>query len=350
MRKLRRFWKVLETLPRPAAERLEWRRLLGDEWPIAEPLLRQTGALVERVWCPSPSGVDCPRRVIRHDDGRIVAVCGDDPRNCDTLSLALEDIAVLELDVGRFAQALAGPLGLKPAPSWIREPDILELGTHQVAAGQAVPVELLWARTPDQAAQAIAVIVHSVHAPFAIATPTDRFVGAEARAKIRQAGGMHVSLSDTLDADDHGTLVGQHASAEIFAPVRRPGISAPQRAWVLPPDARWEELAFDFVELEVINIRFRGETRRFEPEHLGMKNRKNGRPTLQWSLLRQMALAGGQLTWRDQGAKIRIKKQKQELSNRLKAAFGIEGDPVRWDGDGNAYVTRFVLRASGLRP
>jgi hypothetical protein len=111
MRKLRRFWRALEILPRPAAERLEWRRLLGDEWSIAEPLLRQTGALVERVWCPSPSGVDCPRRVIRHDDGRIVAVCGDEPRNCDTISLTLEDIVVLELDVRRLAQALAKPLG-----------------------------------------------------------------------------------------------------------------------------------------------------------------------------------------------------------------------------------------------
>jgi hypothetical protein len=178
MRKLRRFWKVLETLPRPAAERLEWRRLLGDEWSVVEPLLRQTGALVERVWCPSPSGVDCPRRVIRHDADRIVAVCGDRPRNCDTLSLALQDIAVLELDLGRFAQALAGPPGLKPAPSWIREPDILELGEHQVAAGRGVPVVLLWARTPDQAAQAIAFLVHAMDAPFAVARPTDRFGAA----------------------------------------------------------------------------------------------------------------------------------------------------------------------------
>jgi hypothetical protein len=111
MRKLQRLWRALEDQQSLAAERLEWLRLLGDEWPIVEPLFRQTGALVDRVWCPSPGGPDCPRRVVRHDSGRIVAVCGDDPRNCDTLSLAPEDIAVLELDVGSFAQALAGPSG-----------------------------------------------------------------------------------------------------------------------------------------------------------------------------------------------------------------------------------------------
>jgi hypothetical protein len=348
MRKLKRFWRALEILPRPAAERLEWRRLLGDEWSIAEPLLRQTGALVERVWCPSPSGMDCPRHVIRHDDGRIVAVCGDEPRNCDTISLTLEDIVVLELDVRKLAQALAGPLGLKAAPSWVRGPDILELGTHQVAAGQGVPVVLLWACTPDQAAQAIAFLVHAMDAPFAVATPTDRFVGAEARARIRSAGGLHVLLCDAVGADAHGTLVGQHAYQEVFAPVRQSGTPGPQRAWVLPPDARWEELAIDFVELEVVNVRFRGETRRLEPEHLGMKNRKNGRPTLQWTLLQRLALAGGELDWRDRGANISIKKQKQALSDRLKAAFGIEGSPIKWDEARSAYLARVVLRASGL--
>jgi hypothetical protein len=106
----------------------------------------------------------------------------------------------------------------------------------------------------------------------------------------------------------------------------------------------------DFVELEVVNIRFRGETRRFEPEHLGMKNQKNGRPTLQWTLLQQMALSGGQLAWSNPRATTRIKKQKQELSHKLKAAFGVEGDPIEWDGDNNAYVARFALRASGVRP
>ena len=54
MKKLHRLWRALEALPGLAAERLEWRRLLGDEWPIVGPLSRQTGALVDRVWCPSP--------------------------------------------------------------------------------------------------------------------------------------------------------------------------------------------------------------------------------------------------------------------------------------------------------
>jgi hypothetical protein len=354
MRKLPRLWRALEALPGLAAERLEWRRLVGDEWPIVEPLFRQTGALVDRVWCPSPGGPDCPRRVIQHDDDRIVAVCGDQPRNCDTLSLSMDDIAVLELDVRRLAAALAQPLGLSGAPRWVEEPDVLHLGTHEFAAGLGVPILLLWARTPYQADRAIAGLVHSVVGPFALTTPTDRFVGAQAREKITLAGGIQVPLDDVVGVDDHNRLVGQRPPEAVFARVReavaRPAAgSRPARAWVLPADARWEELTFDFVADEVINVRFRGETRRFEPEHLGMKNQKNGRPTLQWTLLQQMAVGGGQVAWTDRAATDRIKKQKQALSDRLTAAFGIEKDPIDWNDEAGAYVARFVLRASGLR-
>lgn len=348
MRRLPRLWRALETLPGFAAERLEWRRLLDDEWPILEPLFRQTGSLVDRVWCPSPGGPDCPRRVIRHDDDRIVAVCGDHPRNCDTLALNLEDIVVLELDEGRLAKVLAGPLGMRAAPSWFRKPDLLELGTHQVAAGHGVRVVLLWARTPDQTYRAIEFLTHAVDAPFVVATPTGRLVSAEARTKIRLAGGMHVPLSDAVGANDHGALVCQLSPAEILAPVRGAGIPGPQRAWVLPAEAQWEELAIHFVEREVINARFRGETRRFEPEQLGMKNRKNGRPTVQWTLLQQLALLGGELDWRNRGATTPVKKQKQVLSDKLRTAFGLEGDPIPWNGTKSAYVARCSLRASGL--
>ena len=354
MRRLPRLWRALEALPGLAAERLEWRRLVGDEWPIVEPLFRQTGALVDRVWCPSPGGPDCPRRVIRHDDDRIVAVCGDQPRNCDTLSLSMDDIAVLELDVRRLAAALAQPLGLSSDPRWVQEPDVLQLGMHEVAAGLGVPILLLWARTPHQADRAIAGLVHSVAGPFALTTPTDRFVGAQAREKITLAGGIQVPLDGVVGVDDHNQLVGQRPPEAVFARVReavaRPAAgSRPARAWVLPADARWEELTFDFVADEVINVRFRGETKRFEPEHLGMKNQKNGRPTLQWTLLQQMAMGGGQVAWTDRAATDRIKKQKQALSDRLTAAFGIEKDPIDWNDEAGAYVARFVLQASGLR-
>ena len=114
--------------------------------------------------------------------------------------------------------------------------------------------------------------------------------------------------------------------------------------WLLPADARWQEITVNYIEDAVIRVRFRGETRRFEPEDLGLRNRKNGMPLVGWTLLRTLARCDGELSWKDAGASTRIKKQKQLLSRALKTCFGIEDDPIVWRG--KAYRARFVIKDS----
>ena len=76
---VRRFWQALEDLPGCAESLLDWQDAIGDEFDPVSFLLRKTGALAARVGCPSPGGADCPRRIVRHGDGSIVAVCGSQP-------------------------------------------------------------------------------------------------------------------------------------------------------------------------------------------------------------------------------------------------------------------------------
>jgi hypothetical protein len=111
----------------------------------------------------------------------------------------------------------------------------------------------------------------------------------------------------------------------------------------LPANTRWEDLTFEFTAEEVVNVRFRQETRRYEPEHFGMKSKKNGRPTTLWTLLRSIAQLAGSLTWRDRAASTTTKKQKQLLSSRLMSLFGILGDPIPWRPAQRAYVARFAI-------
>src|SRR5687767_8098390 len=103
MRNLGRFWRTLERFPGCSAAELEWKRSLGEEFALVARFLRRTGETVSSVWCPSPWGEYCPRRVIRHADGSIVAVCGEAPRRCDSLGLTRSDIAVRALDVHQLA-------------------------------------------------------------------------------------------------------------------------------------------------------------------------------------------------------------------------------------------------------
>ncbi len=139
MRRLRRLWSAFETIPGLTADRLEWQRRLEDEWPVAEPLLRRTGRVVEQVWCPSPSGDGCPRSIVLHPDGRIVAVCGDRPMRCDPLPLSPDDIAVLAIDRAKLAAALARVFELDATTAAPISPAAYLLGEHVVASGSGFP-------------------------------------------------------------------------------------------------------------------------------------------------------------------------------------------------------------------
>ena len=85
---------------------------------------------------------------------------------------------------------------------------------------------------------------------------------------------------------------------------------------------------------------------RLEPEHLKMKNQRSGKPTLQWTLLRSLAAKGGSLTWQDDDATDRVKKQKQELANKLKTTFQLTDDPIPHSDSEKAYKARFVIKAA----
>ena len=140
-------------------------------------------------------------------------------------------------------------------------------------------------------------------------------------------------------------------AAELLAPLRERLLASLSptplgRLWVLPPGTRWEDLTFDLVADDAVNVRFGAETRKFGPEQLGMRNKKNGQPTLAWTLLEIMAVKAGTLSWNDPEASVGLKKQKQLLSTLLRNAFGIRDDPIVWRAGQGIYQARFTIRDS----
>ena len=83
---------------------------------------------------------------------------------------------------------------------------------------------------------------------------------------------------DVLFAELRSAVVGASAAVD------------PDLVWPLPPDARWEEVTIVFVADEVINVSFRRDTRRFEPDQLGMKDARSGKPKRQWTYLKMLAI------------------------------------------------------------
>ena len=113
MQPLDRLWFCLESIPGLCLLRSDWEGRLGHELPSAEPFLRPTDRPSQNYPCPDPGG-GCARRVVVHDTGEIVAVCGDSPRRCERVVLTKTDVVLYQFDVPAFCRELARLLEIEP--------------------------------------------------------------------------------------------------------------------------------------------------------------------------------------------------------------------------------------------
>jgi len=344
-----RLWNALDEIPEATTDRREWRLALQDEWPAAAPYLTPTGRLAKEIACHSPGGDGCPRKVVKLADSRVRAVCGNRPAECDAIDLKREDVACLALDRKALAKLVCAVLSANA--DYHENGAVAHLGSHAVAAGIGIPILLLVPGPRADVPPNIMAAPDEDSGPRAIVVPTRRSLPDAVKGALQARGDMILALSDITVLDENSRLVGTQPAVSILAPLRDKLLAKEQaaptgRVWLLPPEARWEDLTFDFIAEEVVNVRYRDRTRRFEPEEFGMKNRKNGRPTVLWVLFQAIAQRGGSLTWVEQKAATRIKKQKQLLSDALRHLFGIQDDPIPWRRAQAAYVARFVVRDS----
>jgi hypothetical protein len=360
--RISKFWKALDALTDAATDRREWASLLGDEFGCVVvdepdcllPLVRSIGTPATSIACPSPGGDGCPRRIVHHDDGAIRAVCGDSPKACADLDLNKNDIMIYGLDRVGLARSIAAALDLSNRPASFNRRPVFKIGSHDVFAGRGFPV-FLTVPGPlvcEDAAQFDEVVAHP--GPKLLLAPTLSSIPAQLVAALDREGVVRMALEELLDLDEHGQLQPCHPTTVVFADLRAQVASGTDNAvsnlaWTLPTDARWEEIGIRFVSDEVVNVSFRGETRRFEPDGLGLKSAKDGKPKAAWTYLKAFAMQGGRLPVHHAKSAETSKhqKQKQALSKALRAAFGIADDPLpKVGGD---YVARFVANADDLQ-
>jgi hypothetical protein len=337
-------------MPGLAADRLEWRRLLEDEWPVAEPLLRRTGRVVEQVWCPSPGGDGCPRRVVHHDNGRIVAVCGDRPRHCDPLDLTFEDLVVLGVDGPRLRTQLAVVFAVDTATGADLGHGLHRLGEHLVASGNGVAMVLLIPEAIPAKPLAVLPAVLDRTDPVVLLTPTRELLGDGVRDALKARGGLALPLIETVGADATGALAALRPAAEILGDVRerlirKRKIKAPEYGFPTPPGARWQQVSIRFISGHDVHIQVRQEAGAYNFAQMAMANRKKkpAEPNVQWRLLADFAESGGELTWRDSAANRKLAKRRELLAKRLKTFFGIDEEPFETLPNGAGWRARFKI-------
>lgn len=346
------FWRALEAIPGQSDVISEWRMAVGEAFEVAQHFLRPTERRARAFRCPSPGGAGCPRRVVVHDNGDIVAVCANVERECDPLALTEADLIVHTLDRPKLGAAVAAALDVQPAFADVAGVHAtFRIGMDRTFAGKRFPV-LLTIQASSQGVRTVALqLVDQLAGPFVLLIPTSRHVEPGTVGLLAREKAFLLPLEDILGITPAGVVEALRPPEELLADFRQAVAPTPAHEGLpelfpTPNTASWEKIVMEFLAEEVMVVKCGQVVRRVEPDHLGMKNRKSGKPTLQWTLLRTLAKTGGVIPLHSPRDHDRVKKQKSELAKRLKAYFQLPEEPIVWKYGAYAWEARFRVRST----
>ncbi len=116
-----------------------------------------------------------------------------------------------------------------------------------------------------------------------------------------------------------------------------------------PSDLRWEEISIRFLNEHEVIVKARNETLQTTYEAMGFQDEKRKLPNKQWILLRLLAVRNGEMSWENNSNLSvkdinKLKKQKQSLSDALKAFFQIsDSEPFHDYKTEKAYKIKLTL-------
>ena len=256
MRPLRRLWPALEALPGLAAVTEEWKDRFGEDFDAGWELLRLTNRRAEAYPCPSPGGVGCPRRVVEHGNGKLVAVCSDRPKRCDKLVLTKQDIAIHELDVRKLCVGAAVAFGIEPTfdeITGLRHTN--RVGDYQPKAGKRFPIFLTIQTDRASLRDVAARLCTATEPAFILLVPTLRLIDVAMTDLLGRQNSRFVVLADILENDGTGKLAATEAArallTEFHVAVMPEEEAGPSERFPTPPDATWCDVIIEFVDAEV---------------------------------------------------------------------------------------------------
>lgn len=347
MKRPHSLWQALERVPGLAAVEAEWKALMGLEYDLAKNLLRPNGNYAFSYPCPSNCG--CAHKVITHSPDDIVAVCRCEPKRCETVELKITDIAVYELKWNALGAIVASALQAAPEDVPVDGlPMTRRIGTYSPYAGFRFTVYLTIQIEPDEFRQVIEGLVSKEDKPFILLAPTHELCGPECKKLLQKKNASFFSLADVFACRDDGTLAMEKPVADILAAFRATVLPSPKDTgsrvfFPTPPDATWGDVSIKFKDGFTVSIKVGEASGKYNYTRMGMHNKKNGDPTLQWKLLEAFAEKNGILDWSSPKADRKNQKRREVLADNLQVFFRIEGDPFRLTDDGNGWQARFSI-------
>ncbi len=243
------FWEVLEESFPLAGPRAHLIGQLGAE--VVNAL--EAGGLLsvirveDRYPCPRPGGDGCPRYLLRNADGTFLAVCGNDPPECEDLDLTEQDVTVLGLSPERLCQAMRAPLLFGGRIEQLRDlRHVYRAGGFKPLPGVSHVIYFVSCCSEVEYSETIDAL-RSRHdgGGFAVLVPTDRYVAADTRRQMGSLGIPIISLHGLLRLGTDGVLSTDVSVLDLFSAIgRRASLPAPgQRVYADALTHRgWEQL------------------------------------------------------------------------------------------------------------
>jgi len=332
-------WHAFEAIPGTAAVDIEWKALLGSDYETAKAFLRPNGKMAASHPCVVRRGCGCGHEVVVHDSEAIVAVCRCE-RGCETFSLQRSDIVVYELNRRALDASLAKVFGLfEETDSTIDLPGTTRIGVYSPYAGYRFPVYLTIQMEPDDFNRILDGLLSRNDNPFILLAPTRNHCTSMAEKRLAAKGSIFVPLSENVSRQFQ--LL--RSMDDIFANLPRPKENDTRLFFPTPPDAIWENVSIRFKDGHTVSIKVKSVGGVFNYTQMGMANKKNGDPTLQWKLLETFAEERGTLDWSSDKADRKNQKRRELLAANLREFFRIEGDPFKMTKDGKGWQARFLI-------
>lgn len=342
------FWSLCEELPGLVAVKSEWQAGSGKDLPGAFGLLRPRQQRADAVPCRAKPPCGCYHEVMDCGDGALEAVCRCQFHTCETFSVTPEELVAYELDFRRLCDALSSVLGLaavnRPLVGLHRT---YQVGDYYPYEGYRFPAYLTIQHEATRLERIIYRLCSTSRTPFILLLPTRALLDEGCEHAIRDHGSVCFALTDTarIGADGSLTIADSYRSAmrEFHARVV-PAEKSEVAFFPTPPGSTWCALHISFPDNDHMACRIDDTVRRFNFAEVGMRDRRSNGRTKQWDLMLEIARNGGVLD-RSIGDPRANKKQKQELSDKLRRVFRIEGDPFLYDETSGCWQALIHLSA-----
>ncbi len=341
-------WQFLEEHPKQNAPWCEWQDAFGG-WDsftgFERKFLQLTNQRAFAVNCRADCVLSCPRKVVEHSADDIVAVCPEQEEK--PYSLNKRDVLVYTLNRSAFHKSICSGLGITLNENALDGiPGVFRLGDYTPTAGYSFPVYLTFKSDPDALLESVRNISLLGQDPYALIIPTRKQLTPRTEDLLNRSGSICIVLSEEFSIQANGSLKALRPATDVFTTFQA-DVPEPDSGGMVhfdtPAGISWNGITIKFVDGHRVSIKAGDSRGTFDFSKMGMASTKNSEPTKQWELLRAFAESYGQIDWQNRFASDKLKKQKQELSKRLREFFRLKDDPIEWIKGEKTYRCRFKV-------